>query len=172
MGLFDLARLSAATARSLAGPSLGSHETSRIRLRVVPEDLDLFGHVTNARYLSLLNLGRGDWVLRTGLMRAALSRRAPLLAGRIDVTYLAPLRLWQPFEIATRALHWSDKWFYFEHRLESNGKPVAAAIARALFRGPKGNIPPAEMLAAAGRDPESPPMPESLRAWSAALVER
>lgn len=172
MSLPDLVRLCAAAARSLRAPPLAAQDTGHVHLRVVPEDMDVFGHVTNARYLSLLNLGRGDWALRTGLFKVALKRRAPMLAGRIDVTYLAPLRLGQRVDIATRALHWNEKWFFLEHRLTSADAAVAVACAKVLFRGPRGNVAPAVMLAEAGQSPVSPPMSEALRIWSAQPVER
>lgn len=172
MSLPDFLRLAGATARALRAEGLSARDTSVVRVRVVPEDLDVFGHVTNARYLSVLNLGRGDWVLRTGLMKVALQRRAPLLAGRIDVTYLAPLRLWQRIEISTRAIHWDAKWFTFEHRITSEGKPAATALVRALFRGPRGNVSPSDMLAEAGRETESPPMSDALRIWTSHGSER
>lgn len=181
MSLPDLLRLAGAAARSIRAPALPTSGTSRVELRVVPEDLDIFGHVTNARYLSILNLGRGDWLIRTGLMKAAIQRRTPLLAGRIDVSYLAPLGLFQRFALETRALGWDDKWFFFEHRLESRAaparmgeppkpraRPVAIATVRALFRGSKGNVAPSEMLAAAGHHTPSPPLPDGLRTWAGA----
>ena len=39
----------------------------RIRLRTLPTDIDLLGHMNNGRYASLFDLGRFDLLTRTGI---------------------------------------------------------------------------------------------------------
>jgi len=43
--------------------------SSRLPLRVWPNDLDLFGHMNNGRYLTLMDLGRLQIVMKSGLLR-------------------------------------------------------------------------------------------------------
>ena len=40
--------------------------TTRVRLRVWPNDLDFNLHVNNGRYLALANIGGAHWFVRTG----------------------------------------------------------------------------------------------------------
>jgi hypothetical protein len=49
--------------------------TTVIRMRVWPLDLDLNRHVTNGRYFTMADIGRMDYVLKTGAFRTACASR-------------------------------------------------------------------------------------------------
>ena len=65
MIMFENAMTTAQRSR-LAMPELASELT----FRVWPTDLDVFRHVNNGRYLSFMDLGRTDLIVRSGLWRA------------------------------------------------------------------------------------------------------
>ena len=46
------------------------NSVGRIRIRVLPTDIDLLRHLNNGRYLSLFDLGRWDLLTRTGIAGA------------------------------------------------------------------------------------------------------
>jgi hypothetical protein len=48
----------------------GPLDVSRLRFTVLPNDLDASLHMNNGRYWTLMDLGRMDLLLRTGLWRA------------------------------------------------------------------------------------------------------
>ena len=48
-------------------------EASRLTFRVWFHDLDPFRHMNNGRYLTLMDLGRTDLMVRSGLARAAFA---------------------------------------------------------------------------------------------------
>lgn len=50
-------------------PRLAPDSISRIRGCVLPNDLDLNFHMNNGRYLTVLDLGRIDFLLRIGLAK-------------------------------------------------------------------------------------------------------
>ena len=55
---------------------------ARSRFRVLPHDLDAFGHMNNGRYLQIMDVARVEWMMQTGV--AGEIRRqgwAPLLGG-------------------------------------------------------------------------------------------
>lgn len=129
-------------------------------LRVWPTDLDVFGHVNNGRYLSLMDLGRLALMEQTGLLAAARDHRwMPLVRG-IDIEYYKPLLPWQPFTLHTRLLGWDRKWLYVAQHFQRGDTCVADARIHGLLRGREGNVPPSQMLAALGQaDRESPAIP-------------
>ena len=52
------------------------------RFRVMPHDLDAFGHMNNGRYLQIMDVARTDWMAQTGIFSAIRRYRwAPLLGG-------------------------------------------------------------------------------------------
>jgi hypothetical protein len=52
-----------------------------------------------------------------------------------------------------------------EQRFDRNGDLKAVGFVKGLFRTRERNIPPAEVAARIDMPAESPPMPESIRAW-------
>ncbi|HET6280145.1 MAG TPA: thioesterase family protein [Polyangia bacterium] len=139
---------------------------SVLRLRVLPSDLDTNMHMNNGRYLSMMDLGRFDLLVRAGLHRPLLRLRWTPLVGSATIRFRRSLRPFQRYDLRTRVLCWDDKWFIFEQKFESEGGLSALGLVRALFRGRNGNVPPAEALRAGGIDIASPPFPDYVRAWT------
>ena len=81
--------------RWLRARRLSIWDTARTPFRVVPTDLDLLLHMNNGKYLTLMDLGRMDLMVRSG-MWAKLSARGwfPVVAGQ-TITYRKSLRLGQ-----------------------------------------------------------------------------
>jgi acyl-CoA thioesterase FadM len=143
-------------------------EESVLRFRVMPGDLDFNAHMNNGRYLSLMDLGRTDLVVRAGLLRAAwLKRWRPVLGGA-TIRYRRSLRPFQRFELRTRLLGWADRWFVFEQRFVADGQIYALALARGVFVGRDGTVSPEATLAAVGVSIPSPPLPSYVAAWGQA----
>jgi acyl-CoA thioesterase FadM len=142
--------------------------TTRVRLRVWPNDLDFNRHVNNGRYLSLADLGRIDWFLRTGLLQLALRQGAFPVVGDAIAKFRRDLRVFQSFEICSRIVGWDERWGFLEHRFLRGGRVVAVVAVRGMFRGANGPVPPSAFLVALGAPRESPPLPEWLRSWSGA----
>jgi acyl-CoA thioesterase FadM len=140
-------------------------DTSELEFRVLPNDLDIYGHMNNGRYLTLMDLGRMDWIWRTGLRRAAKKNRWKPLVAASTIRYRKSLTLWKRFTLRTRVLGWDDKWFYIEQTFKRGERPIANAVVKGLFRGPKGNIPPADILEAIDQKGSSPPLPDHVRLW-------
>lgn len=141
--------------------------TTVIKLRVWPLDLDFNRHVTNGRYFTLADVGRMDYVLRSGAFRVALRHRALPIVGDVWGKFRRELRLFEAFEIHTRMLGWDNKWSFVEHRFVKDGRVLGVVIMRGLFRGPKGNVSPAEFASELGLAEQSPQLPAWLTDWSA-----
>jgi acyl-CoA thioesterase FadM len=124
---------------------------SRFRGRVWPNDLDLFGHVNNGRYLTLMDLGRLDFLLASGLSRIMRRRHWYGVAATVEIRFRRPLKLWQRYTLVTELADWDEAWFVFEQRFEASGKLVARAIVKEQFRRGREPVPSAEVFAAAGQ---------------------
>lgn len=140
--------------------------TTVIRLRVWPLDLDLNRHVTNGRYFTLADIGRMDFVLRSGAFRVALRNKAVPIVGDTWGKFRRELKLFESFEIHTRILGWDDKWSFMEHRFVSKGRVIGVVIMRGLFRSAKGTVAPVEFVRELGLAEQSPEMSMWLTAWS------
>lgn len=138
----------------LGGRSSGSGRAplapSRLRMRVLPTDIDPFGHVNNGRYLSLMDLGRLHLVMRSGLLAVMRRRRWQAAASAVEIRFRRPLKLWQRYTLVTEIADWDPDWFLFEQRFESAGKVCARALVQAQFRHRRRRVGTAQVLEAAG----------------------
>ncbi len=142
--------------------------TSILRFRVWPHDIDTSLHLNNGRYLTLMDLGRLDMMLRSGLWRAVLNNKWTPIASAVTVRYRRELRPFQKFAIQTRLLCWDDTLVVMEQTFVIDGGARDGQIAaRALFkgglydRGAKAFVPVAALLQTVGVSAVSPaPTPE------------
>lgn len=162
-----LARTTLTLAGSLRRPRVGALEEVRMPLRVWPTDLDTYGHVNNGRYLTLMDMGRLEWGLRTGLAFIMLKRRWYPVLGAASVEFRRELRAFQRCELVTKLAAWDDKWFYFEQRKEHAGQVYARAVVRGVTKHGRLTVPPAEVLATVGVESPSPLSPSELPSFLA-----
>lgn len=109
---------------------------SKLAFRVLPFDLDLMAHMNNGRYLTLMDVGRLDYMVRTGLWSAALRHRWTPVATAIAVRYRRELRLLDHFRLETRLIYWDATAVVMEQLFVFERGPRSGEIAaRALFRG-------------------------------------
>lgn len=135
---------------------------SRLVFRVLPHDLDINVHVNNARYLQWMDLGRFDFMNRLSIFGKAFQRKWMPVLGGVNIRYHRPLHFLQQVELITRVVSWDEKWFYMEQRFVREGKPIATAYAKALFRGPEGSVPTAEVIGLIDAGLEPPPFPPEI----------
>lgn len=138
-------------------PDVHGLAASRLALRVLPGDIDLFGHVNNGRYLTLMDLGRLHVAMRSGLFRVMRRRGWHAAASAVEIRFRRPLKLWRRFVLVTEIADWDADWFVFEQRFESAAKVHARALVQVQFRRGRERVPTAEALAAVGAGALRPP---------------
>lgn len=116
-------------------------ERATLRMRVWPADLDINLHLTNSRYLALMDLGRIELMLRTGMMRKVMKRRWLPVVSIASIRFRREISPFQRFTLHTRILGWDEKWFYMEQRFETAQGIAAIGVVKGLFRGRNGNVP-------------------------------
>lgn len=111
-------------------------DPSVLSFRVWPHDLDTSAHMNNGRYLTLMDLGRLDVMVSSGLWRAVLHHRWTPIASAITIRFRRELRCFQRFRLETRLLCWDKAAVVMEHLFVFATGPRAGQIAaRALFKG-------------------------------------
>jgi acyl-CoA thioesterase FadM len=112
------------------------HDPSILKFRVMPHDLDLSLHMNNGRYLTLMDLGRIDFMLRTGLWRAVRRHKWTPIASSIIIRYRRELRAFTPFRLETRLVSWAEASVVMEQVFVFTSGPHAGQVAaRGLFKG-------------------------------------
>lgn len=164
--------LLAFTLKSRGRPRLGLGDVARTPFRVLPTDIDMLGHLNNGRYLTYMDLGRVDFISRTGVLKAMNRERIYPVVGQASMAYRRSLDLWKPFTIETAVIGADDRGIYLEQRFVAHGEVHARGVVQGRFiqRGHGAlKIPElVEVLAASGIPTEMPAMPDDVAEWSRA----
>lgn len=146
-------------------------DSSELRFRVLPTDLDINVHMTNARYLSFMDLGRTDLLIRAGLLKMMRREKLMPVVGHIDIKFRRSLFPFQRFTLTSRLICWDEKWLYMEQRIESAKGLHSVAIVRGLFLDRNGSVPTQRLLEHMGYQGASPAMPEEVLRMKAGITE-
>lgn len=146
---------------------LSMWDTSTVSFRVNPADLDVQRHMNNGRYLTLMDLGRMDLMLRSGFWKKVTDQGwYPVIAGQ-SITYRRSLTLWQKFELSSRVIGHDERWIYMEQVFRVGEKVYADAVIRARFlRRSGGSVDIDEILALAGPVPGDVQVPGWVIDWN------
>ena len=144
----------------ISEPKADLLSTTRVHLRVWPNDLDLNLHVNNGRYLALADIGRIDWFVRTGVLGLARTQKAFPVIGDAIAKFRRDLKVFQAFEIHTRLIGWDRKWGFLEHRFVREDHVIGVVGIRGVFQGPGGPVDPVVFLAGLAHAAPSPELPE------------
>lgn len=167
-----LIRLALVLIGALRRTKLDVLATSRLPLRVWPNDLDVQMHMNNGRYLALMDLGRIDLLVRSGFWREAKRRGWFPLVGASTIEYRRPLRVFERYELVTRVLGWDERWFYLEQSFRSGDKVAAAATVKAMIRSASGAVRPSDALVVVGVSGSSPALPEHAASLAQSRIPR
>jgi acyl-CoA thioesterase FadM len=109
-----------------------ARDVSRLRFRVWPHDLDTSLHMNNGRYWTIMDLGRADLMIRSGLWRAVLRHGWTPVVSAGTIRFRRELKAFRAFRLETRIVAWAETWFVIEHRVLAtarDGSDLLAAIA-------------------------------------------
>ncbi|MEW6736114.1 MAG: acyl-CoA thioesterase [Acidobacteriota bacterium] len=144
---------------------LGPLDESTITFRVLPNDLDLNGHMNNGRYLTIMDLGRINLIHKMGLLRIVVQRHWFPVVTAVTTSFYRPLKLFQTYRLKSRVICWDEKYFFVEQQFERNGKLIATGIVKVLIRSRAGNVQTEQVINAMGSDVISPNIPLAIEAW-------
>lgn len=151
-----------------------SDEASSLLFRVLPLDLDFSAHMTNSRYLAIMDLGRIDLMIRSGLWRQVLRHRWTPVANAAAVRYRRELRLFERYQLVTRIVCWSGHHAFIEQVFEfASGDRKGQIAARALFKGAfydrreRQYVSVSRIMGEIGVAADSPPVPPEIEAFIA-----
>lgn len=147
-------------------------QSSELLFRVWPTDLDVFLHMNNGRYLTIMDLGRIDLIVRSGLWRAMRAHDWTPIASTILIRFRREMRLFDKYRLQTRLVAWSESSVVIEHQFVLiGGKNDGQVSARALFKGgiydraARAFVPVSRLMQEIGVSTDSPPLPPEAAAF-------
>lgn len=112
---------------------MGVNDISIIKFRVLPTDLDLNFHMNNGRYLTIMDIGRTEFLIRFGMLKYVLSEKLGAVAGGVNIVFFKPLNPFDKYELQTSVISWDTHWFYLRQDFVKDGLIMARAIAKVTF---------------------------------------
>lgn len=147
--------------------------TSKYQFRVLPLDVDINLHLTNSRYLALMDLARTKMMSDAGVFKKIMKNKWLPVVSSTEITFIKDIKPWQRCTIESKILSWDDKYFYMEQRFVSGETVHAIANLRGLFVHKRKPIASQSLMALAGEpDVVSPDAPVHIAHWEALLTAK
>jgi acyl-CoA thioesterase FadM len=159
------------SARILTAAFLGSpldfQGESVLRLRVWLGDVDILWELNNGRHLTLMDLGRFDFAVRSGFFEVVHREGWGLTVGGASVRFRHRVPPLSRVRLRTRLVGHDQRWFYFDQAIEKGDRVCSAALVRTAVVSEGRLVPVDRVREALGR----PAWPSGLPRWVQAWIE-
>lgn len=163
--MYPYLRMGLALLRARRIPGKTPLDTGTTHHRAWPWDTDMYGELNNGRILTLLELGRWELAVESGLLQEMRRRRAAFAVAGVSVRYRRRVPLFTRYRVETRPLGWDERFLYIDQSMWMGDVAANQMLLRAAIVGPEGTIPPGEIASALGVEAASPPLPDWASAW-------
>jgi acyl-CoA thioesterase FadM len=126
--------------------------TSELSFRVWITDIDV-SIMNHAALLTVMEMGRIDFMVRTGFFKLASKRKWYFMSSSVSASFLRPLKAFQLALLTTRILHMDDQWIYIEQKINRKGKDMAYCIVKSKVKNGRDTVATTEILEGLGMDP-------------------
>ncbi len=151
--------------RARLKPVIRPGDTIELSLRVLPNDLDVNGHMNNGRYMTITDLALIEYFTRAGFLAVAWKRGwRPMLGGSM-ISFRRALKPFTTYTLRFTVQCWDERWNYMRFEFVRDGEVMALGHAKGAVVGRKGIVSSGEAYAAMGLDAASPAFPASVLAW-------
>ncbi len=144
-------------------------DESVMKFRVWPLDCDYNLHVTNARYLSFMDLGRTHLMGQAGMVKYIHRNKWLPIATSAEISFFKEIKPFQRFFLHSRVIAWDEKYWYIRQEFRSADKLHAVAMVRGLFVKNGKKIPFQELVNLIDDSISKPEEPQTVTAWKALL---
>jgi len=149
-------------------PRIGPADTLVRQLRVLPNDLDINGHMNNGRYLTVVDLMLMEYFVRSGFARVMLRESWKPMSGGSFISYRRGLKPLQTYELRFRLDACDGHWNYMRFEFASEGKVCAAGYMKGAAVGRGGFVPNEVSYGKMGMAVPEKPLPSPVAHWLAA----
>ena len=109
---------------------LAFEQVSEVTVRCSITDIDPMFEMNNGRVLTVYDIGRTDFIIRTGLAKQLLKNRWGMVVAGSTIQYRKRIRLFDKVTINTQLVGIDERWLYLEHSMWVKGKPCSSVLLR------------------------------------------
>ncbi|AJT42072.1 acyl-CoA thioesterase [Psychromicrobium lacuslunae] len=143
--------------------SLWGH--SSVKMRAWPTDIDIAGHINNGMYFSLMDLGRFDLMIRSGMWQKVRDRGWTPVMSAETISFRKSLKLWQRYTMESRVIGFDERAMYFEQCMVVDGEIYARAFMAMRLVGRGRPVTNQELFEVIGEPPADLVLPEWIHGW-------
>jgi acyl-CoA thioesterase FadM len=158
-------RLLWALLRAWRQPRLEPGDTLVREFRVLPNDLDVNGHMNNGRYLTMLDLMLVEYFVRTGFARVLVQQGWRPISGGAFISYRRALDPLQRYTLRYRLDACDTHWNYLRFEFSRGERVHAAGYMKGTAVSRDGLVPNATSYSRLGRAVLEAPLPEAVQQW-------
>lgn len=149
-------------------PPIKVGDTLERTFRVLPNDIDVNGHMNNGRYLTVVDLMLVEYFLRTGFLKVMVRKGWRPMAGGSIISYRRGLTTMQPYTLRFRIDASDESWNYMRFEFADRGRLCAAGYVKGTAVSADGLVPNAISYAALGIPTLDAELPIPVVNWLAA----
>lgn len=151
--------------RACRKSSIQIGDSIEIQLIVLPNDLDINGHMNNGRHMTIVDLALIEYMTRAGLTRLAWQRSwRPMLGGSM-IAFRRGLKPFCRYQVRFAVMCWDEHWTYIRFEFMKDDQLMAIGHTKGGIIGPNGIVRSSEMCRLLGANPDSAEFPPSVLAW-------
>jgi acyl-CoA thioesterase FadM len=133
--------------------------------RVLPNDVDVNGHMNNGRYHTMIDLMIVEYFVRCGLAGAAWRNGWRPMSGGAIASYRRGLKPFSRYTLRFRLDACDAQWNYMRFEFLHGQRICTTGYMKGAVVGKSGFVSNAESYAAVGRPVPDAPLPEAVVNW-------
>lgn len=149
-------------------PKLKVGDSLERSFRVLPNDIDINGHMNNGRYLTMVDLMLIEYFVRLGFASALLQNGWRPMSGGSFVTYRRALKPLQTYRLRYRIEACDTFWNFMHFEFLDGDKLCASGYMKGAAVGKAGLVPNVQSYAALNTALLTNPLPDAVKHWLAA----
>ena len=157
--------------QSRSRPRIDVHDIATLPMRVWPSDTDVLRHMNNGVYLSIMDVGRYDLLVRSGLWRTLKAHQVYPVVTSETISFRKSLLPRQRYVLNTKIVGYDAISVYVEQRFTVEDEVFAVGFVRGrMLRRGAGALSMSEIGTLTGVDVGSRVAPDWLTDWAATVA--
>lgn len=146
-------------------PKITVGDTLERDFTVLPNDLDLNGHMNNGRYLTIIDLMLLEYFVRTGFATVMLKNGWRPMAGGSFITYRRGLQPFASYRLRFKLEASAEVWNFMRFEFACAGKLSAAGYMKGAAVSKQGLVPNSVAYALMDREIPTMAVPPAVQHW-------
>ena len=137
-----------------------------------PIDLDPWWELNNGRTLTLYDLGRISYLLRSGLKNKIVKQGWRFTVAGSSIRYRKRVTIFNLLKVNTRFLGWDERFIYFQQTMWKKNDPASSILIRSAITDKNGIVNSDRFIKIIGAEARNIDLPDWADNWSNAEAKR